>query len=414
MQQLEEAQAAALPFSELLLGSALARGAVLAAFGDAGLGLFLVSDDADAAAAADADAAAALPRVLTAAARLGACISSAAARPALLAAGLGSDVPARAASATATATLQLSWPAGGGLNLRLPPQPPTEAGACGACGARLSTLAADMTAASRRLLAILAAVARCCDAALLGAAAPPGPLEACLLSAGTAKARLIHYRSAAAQLAAAAAATPAAPPAAPSGPPPSPLRALASWQGWHADIGLFTALAAPTLRCGSAAREPCPRCSAGDGGDGGLVVYVRGAPLRVRIPRGCVAVQVGEAAQIMTAGGLRATPHCVTMGGSGGGGSCDAPSELRCRQMMVVFTQPAWGAPLRTPAGGSPGDIAWPPTALDEGKPLVPPLASRLPVAGAEGTYSDFYKATTRAYYGGGGGAGPGTVWASA
>ena len=121
---------------------------------------------------------------------------------------------------------------------------------------------------------------------------------------------------------------------------------LASWQGWHCDAGLFTALSAPTVRCGAGGACACD-------GDAGLVVLVgeAGVAHRVLIPADAVAVQVGEAAAILSAGRLRATPHCVTAGAAelaacacaGGGAACRLS---RSRQMLVLFCQPAWATPM--------------------------------------------------------------------
>lgn len=93
-------------------------------------------------------------------------------------------------------------------------------------------------------------------------------------------------------------------------------------------------------------------------------------PVRVHIPPYCIAVQVGEAAQILSGGQLVATPHCVarptlaaTRGvgaasrivGVEGAGAAEASLEqqqqrmlrLLSRQIFVVFLQPAWTDDMR-------------------------------------------------------------------
>ena len=51
----------------------------------------------------------------------------------------------------------------------------------------------------------------------------------------------------------------------------------------------------------------------------GLYIRTRGGTLtKVSIPEDCLAFQTGEALELATAGKLRATPHCVRVGGARG------------------------------------------------------------------------------------------------
>jgi len=119
--------------------------------------------------------------------------------------------------------------------------------------------------------------------------------------------------------------------------------------------------------------------------------------VRVRIPAGCVAVQVGEAAEILSGGRLRAALHCVVR----------PRDRALSRQMFVLFCQPRWGAALRAgEAAGDTGASVRDEGTRDEGDALeerlmrcagVPPLRERW----VEGqSFADFGKATTAAYFG--------------
>lgn len=370
---------------------------------------------------------------------------------------------------------------------------------------------------------------------------PDGPLQSALLAACTAKARLIHYYHDIASVAAsgslskpssASAAArgihvggPAAVPSAdtrpclrsasdPAAPPTSltpdanrddsdDLPELASWQGWHFDYGLFTALTGPSYSLerprnggddgdqvdavGCAGSDDVT-AAIGAGSDCGLVVLRRRPqrlapalpvdttnagfeppisppspattgptsahaaapsspldaayePVVVHIPDDCIAVQIGEAAQILSGGRLAATPHCVRKptapilrppqpndeeGEVDSGAARLLDPALISRQTFVVFCQPAWDA-IMTPSGSESADGASmvpapactsPQTrshvrvlSASEGSTsmlstLLPPLASRW----APGiSYSDFSKRTTKAYFGASGVQAPAT-----
>ena len=66
----------------------------------------------------------------------------------------------------------------------------------------------------------------------------------------------------------------------------------------------------------------------------GLYIRTRGGDLtKVSIPVDCLAFQTGEALELATAGKLRATPHCVRVGGGEG-------AEKISRETFALFMQP--------------------------------------------------------------------------
>ncbi|KAI5991547.1 Clavaminate synthase-like protein [Pisolithus albus] len=92
-----------------------------------------------------------------------------------------------------------------------------------------------------------------------------------------------------------------------------------SWCGFHLDNSLLTGLCAPSV-----VPSPSP--------ESGLYIRTRGGELtKVSIPDDCLAFQTGEALQLVTEGRLRATPHCVRVGGS---------SERISRETFALFMQP--------------------------------------------------------------------------
>ncbi|KAF8922216.1 Clavaminate synthase-like protein [Mucidula mucida] len=108
-----------------------------------------------------------------------------------------------------------------------------------------------------------------------------------------------------------------------------------SWCGFHLDHSLLTGLcSAMFLREGdphgaSPTEVPCPSSTSG------LYIRTRGGELtKVSIPQDCLAFQTGEALELATGGKLRATPHCVRVGGS----SQDI-SKIS-RETFALFMQP--------------------------------------------------------------------------
>ena len=384
---------------------------------------------------------AAQARALATVAHLGGCLSHGApgAIQALRTAGMGVDVPLRPRSnmpppRTLAAVLQVRWLPGEPL----PSEPAIPASvdpliadsSCSVCGLNASAaagigLAADVAAAAARLIRAVAAVARAVDAGIISDDHPPimpGPLESALLASGTAKARLIHYR--------------AGPPladAAESGKG----AALASWQGWHRDHGLLTAVASPTLRCGGTGGSVSGECACTSAA--GLVVLPSsgGPPRLLHIPEGYAAVQAGEAGFMLSGGRLLAAPHCVTAGvavapardvasataasvsaiahESACACACgaDVCARTRCRQALVLFCQPAWQAAVSPAVSRGASDASASAAAAAAALAVAaaadaaapPDIAARLPSLAARWTapgpaYADFARATASAHYG--------------
>jgi isopenicillin N synthase-like dioxygenase len=76
-----------------------------------------------------------------------------------------------------------------------------------------------------------------------------------------------------------------------------------------------------------------PMACAAPSATSGLYIRTRGGKLtKVSIPPDCLAFQTGEALELATNGRLRATPHCVRVGGSG--------AEEVSRETFALFMQP--------------------------------------------------------------------------
>ncbi|KAF9023407.1 Clavaminate synthase-like protein [Hymenopellis radicata] len=108
-----------------------------------------------------------------------------------------------------------------------------------------------------------------------------------------------------------------------------------SWCGFHLDHSLLTGLcSAMFLREGDAPGAPptvvpCPSSTSG------LYIRNRGGELtKVSIPQDCLAFQTGEALELATGGKLRATPHCVRVGGS------SQDISTTSRETFALFMQP--------------------------------------------------------------------------
>ena len=121
---------------------------------------------------------------------------------------------------------------------------------------------------------------------------------------------------------------------------------------WHVDHSLITALCpAQYLFHPASSRSsyqvPCPTTSAG------LFIKPRSGDsiIRASFPSDCVAFQTGEALEVLSKGRLKATPHAVRAGSSGGAAIEGVREALRLqgitegegtvsRQTMAVFLQP--------------------------------------------------------------------------
>jgi hypothetical protein len=263
-----------------------------------------------------------------------------------------------------------------------------------------SSLRGDMEALGASWVTICAGVAAACDAWLapLAPGSSATPLSTALLEAREAKARLIYY-------------------SARDGNGQQLQQQQPPWQEWHKDYGLFTAVSSP--RYWSGAGQVCLQPPPGAGlhvlaaGSGEL----RPAPL----PAGCLGVQLGEAAQILSGGALAAAPHCVvqpplSQGGgalaAGGGSSALQAGQEEAaacsRATFVVFCQPPSAHPLR-PLVHRGEEVQHSVYAAEDGAwqatlgTLLPPLQARWPGPGGMAspcTFTDFGKATVKGYFG--------------
>lgn len=111
---------------------------------------------------------------------------------------------------------------------------------------------------------------------------------------------------------------------------------MSSWCGWHTDNGSLTG-----LTCGIFTRDgveiPCPDSTAG------LYIRTRNDQI-VKVVFGAddIAYQIGETAEILSGGTLRATPHCVQAPKG------EESSDVE-RSTFALFMQPDWDEKLSFP-----------------------------------------------------------------
>lgn len=135
-----------------------------------------------------------------------------------------------------------------------------------------------------------------------------------LISTQTAKARLLHYF----------------PPSENS--PTTEDGPIDSWCGFHKDHSLLTGLCSAIFFREEAGMDPTAVPSPSP--TSGLYIRTRGGDLtKVSIPPDCLAFQTGEALELVTAGKLRATPHCVRVGQTQVGAKIS-------RETFALFMQP--------------------------------------------------------------------------
>eukprot|EP01121_Diplochlamys_sp_Union-15-3_P012082 TRINITY_DN3575_c0_g1_i1.p1 TRINITY_DN3575_c0_g1~~TRINITY_DN3575_c0_g1_i1.p1 ORF type:complete len:356 (+),score=65.52 TRINITY_DN3575_c0_g1_i1:78-1145(+) len=117
-------------------------------------------------------------------------------------------------------------------------------------------------------------------------------------------------------------------------------RSKDSWCGWHNDHDLLTGLCPALFQTlGSEQEIVCPDPEAG------LYIKTRlDKTVKVKIPKEALIFQIGESAQILTGGLLRATPHAVQ--------ACKYPISLTTvRNSFAVFMQPNVKEILKPPKG---------------------------------------------------------------
>lgn len=176
------------------------------------------------------------------------------------------------------------------------------------------------------------------------------------------------------------------------------------WQQWHYDYGIFTLLTDPMFILSS--DQECPSPS----GHTYLKIFhpEKDSVFMIKAPPESVIVQVGEAADILSKGMLRATVHCVCK-----------PVDLveLSRETFVVFLQPAWSKTFslldypveRLKSGYQRAGLSAEDNHIAELEPknlfrdihnVVPPLSLRM----RHGmTFAEFSRETTKQYYGGSG-----------
>ncbi|KAG8389308.1 hypothetical protein BUALT_Bualt02G0215900 [Buddleja alternifolia] len=238
-------------------------------------------------------------------------------------------------------------------------------------------------------------LARVCDKIIGGC-----ELERSLLQSGTAKGRLIHYHSINDNVAIKEAASRKR--HARGGK--VNLREDAGlghdskvdlWQQWHYDYGIFTILTSPMFMLTNGSDEQ--ECESPSGHTYLQVFHPEmNRVLMVKASQESFIVQVGESADVLSKGRLRATLHSVCR-----------PSKMDnlSRETFVVFLQPAWSKtfslsdyPIELCSEGVHGAEMELNGLTRKIREIVPPLSSRL----RNGmTFAEFSRETTKQYYGG-------------
>ncbi|KAL3849895.1 hypothetical protein ACJIZ3_011777 [Penstemon smallii] len=233
-------------------------------------------------------------------------------------------------------------------------------------------------------------LARVCDKIIGGC-----ELEQSLLQCGTTKGRLIHYHSVTDNaIIKESAKIKRFPTLSKSGEDGE----LELWQQWHYDYGVFTILTAPMFMLSNGNDEQ--ECESPSGHTYLKVFHPeKNRVVMVKASNESCIVQVGESADLLSRGKLRATLHCV--------GRPNGVDNLS-RETFVVFLQPAWNKTLslsdytveRLNSGSGKHDETEQESNVLARKihEIVPPLTSRL----RDGmTFAEFSRETTRQYYGG-------------
>ncbi|KAH7864243.1 hypothetical protein Vadar_027406 [Vaccinium darrowii] len=180
------------------------------------------------------------------------------------------------------------------------------------------------------------------------------------------------------------------------------------WQQWHYDYGIFTVLTSPwfifpchkqTTRANGCFCTSCEIEYPSPSGHTYLEIFHRSKNIiqMVKTLPESFIVQVGESADILSRGKLRANLHSVRR---------PVNAEDLSRETFVVFLQPAWGKTFSLPDYHIKSSEI---TCVDEHEhgelgqqlhKIVPPLSSRI----KDGmTFAEFSRETTKQYYGGSG-----------
>jgi isopenicillin N synthase-like dioxygenase len=151
------------------------------------------------------------------------------------------------------------------------------------------------------------------------------------------------------------------------------------WCGWHNDHCALTGLTSSMyLKEDSGVEVPASKVSSPNAG---LFIMARNREMvKAAIPADCAAFQIGETAEILSAGWLHATPHAVKLEGD---------SKGIGRNTFAVFMEP--GPKYRLGTGPSADQL----TQLAERYKEVPALSSRF---APNCTFGDFHTKTIKAY----------------
>jgi len=195
-------------------------------------------------------------------------------------------------------------------------------------------------------------VAKQCDKyakKILGSKYEDGQLEKIIKTSRTCKARLLYYF--------------------PIKDDKTP-RTRDSWCGWHNDHSSLTGLCSAMFINETEKKVDV----ASPDQEAGLYARTRtGNEFKVKIPKDCLAFQIGESSQVLTGGALRATPHAVQ--------ACAWPaSKDYGRSSFAIFMQPDNDFLMKLPEG------------TDIKKVAVPQYKQGM-------TFADFHKATITSYY---------------
>jgi isopenicillin N synthase-like dioxygenase len=136
---------------------------------------------------------------------------------------------------------------------------------------------------------------------------------------------------------------------------------FSSWCGWHNDHGSLTGLTAAMFM------DENGNIVENTDKDAGLYVLNRKSEtIKVAIPVGNIAFQIGETAQIHSGGCLQATPHAVR----------GSKAKGISRETFAVFMEPMWDEPMVGPPGADPA-CTQSQSAAKNLPPGVPPLSAR-------------------------------------
>mmetsp|Transcript_15325 Transcript_15325/g.17348 ORF Transcript_15325/g.17348 Transcript_15325/m.17348 type:complete len:356 (-) Transcript_15325:113-1180(-) len=153
-------------------------------------------------------------------------------------------------------------------------------------------------------------LAKACDHYVREKGYPNPGLEHSTKTSPCPKARLLHYF-----------------------PTPDLKQSEENWCGVHCDHGTLTGLCRALYL-----NDDGEEVQSIDGNVGLHILDSEGKEVKVSIPTNSLAFQLGQAAQILSSGVLRATPHYVKA----------SSGTSYCRNTFAVFLQPHWDTPMNS------------------------------------------------------------------